>query len=322
MTPELIDIHAHLISPTFRARCESVGILGGIGEPLAEWHEQSVLEFLDAAGIRTQVLSFVTSGFAIPDIVFWKRLCRESNEELAEIVSRNSPRFAGLAMLPIGDEEACLRELEYALDILKLDGVALPSNAMGVYLGDPCTESLFQELSNRRALVHLHPNDIADGDAHTRPNWFPYLLELPFDTTRAVANLVLSGTMQRNPNVNVVLAHAGGAVPFLAARLQTAVFSVPGLQERLPQGVIHELRRFYYDVAMSTNDYAMKSLCKLVSADHILLGTDYPYMPAPAVLHSIALLEHTGQFTDSDLAKIKYENAQRLLPIMGSSGHV
>lgn len=122
-------------------------------------------------------------------------------------------------------KSAALDELAYALDVLRLDGVALPSNAGGTYLGDPAWNPLFDELDRRGAYVFVHPN------------WPPYepplggypiwLHEFPFDTTRAVVNLLYSGTLERCPNLRLQLAHLGGTVPFIAHRVASLLGPPP-----------------------------------------------------------------------------------------------
>lgn len=309
----IIDVHQHIVSDPFRSLLQSRGIRGGAGEELAQWSTEQVIGAMDQYGIRSSVLSYTISGINIDDMAFLATLCRESNIALAETVSANPWRFGGFAFLPLPDVDATLREIEYSLDTLKLDGVGMHSNMGGIYPGDERFDPVFEELNRRKAVVHLHPTDVPEFAARSLP-WPPYIVEFVFETCRAVANLVYSGTMDRFPDVSIILSHAGGAIPFLAWRLWTGEFTVPGFKERCPSGVFGALKRFYYDTAMASNAAVFGSLRETADAGRILFGTDYPYMPEIAIGLYLNELNKENGFSGDLQEGILHSNAERLFP--------
>jgi predicted TIM-barrel fold metal-dependent hydrolase len=162
--------------------------------------------------------------------------------------------------------------MTYALDTLKLDGVGFLASVDGKYLGDPDLDPIFAELNRRKAVVFVHPND-PPPDRATGLDFPGTLTEFVFDTTRAAANLIFSGTLERYPDVRIILAHAGGTVPFLAWRLSLGDTS-PKLREKAPQGVLAYLRRFYYETALSANPFALSSLQELADPSRIVFGSE------------------------------------------------
>ena len=155
-------------------------------------------------------------------------LARSVNEYAAQLVTRHPERFGSFATLPLPDVEAALDELTYALDTLHADGVVLYSNYAGIYLGDSHFNPIFAELDRRAAVVFLHPTvytgtalPTARNTGSPIPTLPGFMLEFVFDTTRAVADLVLSETLKRYPRVRLILSHAGGTVLFVAPKLVT-----------------------------------------------------------------------------------------------------
>ncbi len=313
-TPKtLIDVHQHIVPDVFRSLLNTVGITGGAGEDLAAWNEHATLATMDEYGIQASVVSYVLSGIDISDFNFFRRLCRECNTYTAELIAGYPGRFGGFALIPLPDVDGTLEEIAYALDELKLDGVGMHSNMGGIYPGDERFDPVFQELNRRKAVVHLHPTDIPERHERTLP-WPPYLVEFMFETTRAVANLVYSGTMERYPDISIILSHAGGAVPYLAWRLWTGEFTVPRLSETAPAGVYESLKRFYYDTAMASNPGTFGSLLELVGPEHILFGTDYPYMPDFAIGEFVRNIDEYSAFDTATKQGIKQDNAKELFP--------
>jgi predicted TIM-barrel fold metal-dependent hydrolase len=309
----MIDVHQHLVPDIFRSMLASVGITGGAGEELAPWDEQTTLAVMDKNGIRTAIVSYVLSGITIADRMFFRRFCRACNEYLAELIRKHRDRFGGFALLPLPDVDGTLEEIAYALDVLKLDGVGMHSNMGGIYVGDERFAPVFEELNRRKAVVHLHPTDTPESH-DIRPQWPPYIVEFMFETTRAVANLVYGGSMERYPDVSIIISHAGGAVPYLAWRLWTGEFTVPNLAEIAPGGVLESLKRFYYDTAMAANPGAFGSLVELVDASRIVFGTDYPYMPDYAIGEFIRQVEEYPKFDTAARVAIQHGNAMELFP--------
>jgi len=191
---------------------------------------------------------------------------------------RASPeRFA--AMLPLPDAGAAVAELAHALDTMGLEGVLLLSHVAGIYLGDPLREPLYAELDRRGAYVFLHPTVPANGAPLPHPGW---LYEFPFDTTRALANLIYTGTFERYPNIRWQIAHLGGATSVLADRLASLGAREPDKAEAAPAGVLEYLSRLYYDTGLANHELPYRAAAMLAPADHLLFGTDWPYLAMPA----------------------------------------
>jgi predicted TIM-barrel fold metal-dependent hydrolase len=315
-TSRFIDVHQHLVPDVFRDLLKGVGINGGAGEELAPWDVTTTLSAMDTFNIAASVLSYTISGIDITDAAFFRKLARESNEYLGRLVADHPDRFGGFALLPLPDIDGTLDEIAYALDVLKLDGVGMHSNMGGVYPGDPRLAPVFEELNRRHAVIHLHPTDIPEG-RNGRPGWLPYIVEFPFETVRAAADLVYSGTMERYPNVSIILSHAGGAVPYVSWRLFTGEFTVPGFHDRSPAGVFSYLKRFYYDTAMASHGSVFASLMEVADPSRIVFGTDYPYMPEMAIGLYVSEIEKYEGFDQDTLKDIEHNNALRLFPRLG-----
>jgi predicted TIM-barrel fold metal-dependent hydrolase len=181
-------------------------------------------------------------------------------------------------MLPLPDTDAALRELAHALDVMGLEGVLLLSHVAGTYLGDPSWEALYAELDRRAAHVFLHPTVPSVGVPLAHPAW---LYEFPFDTTRALANLVYSGTFERYPNIRWQIPHLGGATSVLAHRLASLTEREPQKAEAAPAGALEYLSRLYYDTGLANHDLPYRSATMLAPAEHIVFGTDWPYLRMP-----------------------------------------
>lgn len=302
-----IDVHHHWHPPVIRDAFEGVAI--GSSWPGGEWNVTSALGLMDRFDIRMAMLSVRN-----PRARITVAQCRQVNEAAARIVADYPARFGALAFLPQYDFDAVVAEAVHALDELALDGIGLNPSIDNTYLGAPEYDALMAELDRRRAVVLLHP---------TNPPFFDELgldirssvIEYVFETTRAIANLILSGTIERYPNIRWITAHAGGAAPYIAARLseQGERFD-PAVRERAPQGVIAYMKTLYYGTAQATSIYSLRALVELVDASHIVFGTDLPISPPSLIEESDAVLRGFDRFSAADLQSIQSGNALALFP--------
>jgi predicted TIM-barrel fold metal-dependent hydrolase len=227
-------------------------------------------------------------------------------------------RFASFACVPLPEIDASLEELSYALDVLKLDGVVLFTNSNGVYLGDPVQEPFFEELELRKGVVYVHPNPSPDPIAHSLglPD---NLLDFPTDTNRAVAQMHYTNRFARTPNVKYIFSHAGGSIPYLAARFAIIdeMGFIPGGEER---GTAADMfRHIYWDTALSLSNPVLHMLRDVAGTDQVLFGTDFPYLRKDlAVISKQRILENLVP-SDSEKRSILGNNALRLFPRLSSA---
>ena len=217
------------------------------------------------------------------------------------------------ATLSLPDIEGSLKEAAYALDVLHADGIHMWTSYGDKYLGHPFFTPLLEELNRRKAVVYTHPTTAPCCGALV-PEAPAAMIEYGTDTTRTIASLVLSGATNRFPDIRWIFSHAGGTMPFLVERFefQAGVQSrTPEGASKIPNGVLHELKRLHFDTAQSSNPYALSALIRLVSVNQIMFGTDFPYRTTAEHVKGLA---DCGLFTEADLAAIARGNAARLLP--------
>jgi 6-methylsalicylate decarboxylase len=270
-----VDAHAHVIPQEYVDVVPAPG--GNLPKPPAVSAED-LLAMMDRYAIDAAVISTGPPGAFFGDQVRANEVARLANELIAATVHANASRFAGLAMLPLPDPEAALTELAHALDELGLEGILLLSHVAGTYLGDPAWEELYAELDRRAAYVFLHPTVPSVGVPLAHPAW---LYEFPFETTRALTNLIYSGTFERYPNIRWQIAHLGGATAVLAHRIASLAGREPEKAEAAPAGTLEYLSRLYYDTGLANQDLPYRAATMLAPAEHIVFGTDWPYLRMP-----------------------------------------
>jgi predicted TIM-barrel fold metal-dependent hydrolase len=271
-----IDAHVHLLPAAYAAELERRDL---VPFPLPPWSLELTEAFMARHAIDAAVLSLSPPGVAFGDHGLALELARMVNEHTAEIVAADRSRFAGLAVLPLPDVDAALEEIRHALDVLQLDGIALLSNVGGIYPGAPELAPVFDELQRRGAYVFLHPTTPLGPPP--LPQYPPWLHEFPFDTTRAVIDLVWSGTLDRCPDMRLQVAHLGGAAPFLAHRIASLAAREPARADAVPGGALAALGRLYYDTGLANNELALATTAGVSSFEQVVFGTDWPYADLP-----------------------------------------
>jgi 6-methylsalicylate decarboxylase len=311
VTPHRIDVHHHILPPNYAAQVGDarIGPLILSGKT-PDWTPAQSIEMMDRHGIATSVTSISTPGLWFGDKTQTRDLARHCNDYAAGVRRDHPGRFGVFACLPLPDVDASLKEIEYAFDVLKADGIGLLTNYGEQYPGDPAFEPVFNELNRRKAVVFFHPT--AASSCPCLPGVPQATLEFPFDTTRAITSLLYGGTLARCRDTKFIFSHAGGAVPFLAERI-ARLASRPAFKERVPNGVIPELSRLYVDTALSANSFAFKSLLELVTIDKVLFGTDYPFAPEATATATVKGLAELG-LSAADLQAIERDNALAILP--------
>ena len=307
-----IDLHHHVIPDFYwEASNEDGNVAGGINPP--RWSLDGAIAYLDEARIDLAVPSISTPGVHLGDDAAARSLARRVNDYLADIKRDRPDRFGGFAALPLPDVEGSLDQIEYALDVLELDGVSMMTNAGGSYLGDSHFDPIFAELQRRAAVVFIHPIASPDPIAHTLglPDT---LLDYPVDTSRAIAKLHYSNTFARTPDVKYVFVHAGGTIPYLASRFSIVdeMDVIPGAQVR---GAFADvLLRLYWDTASAFSDPVLHMLRSVTGLGNVVFGTDYPYPRDAISIAGLHQLESTAELDDNERRDVLGESAARLIP--------
>lgn len=276
--------------------------------PLPVWDDNARLEEIDRAGIDVEILSNPPVYTRVDERA--PELCRRVNDALAASCRRYPDRFKALAHLPFNDTGSALSEMARALDQLGCVGVLVTSNVGGRYLDAPEFQPFWEEVNRRGTPTFMHP---ANSPSY-RDDQPPTLLSFPFDTTLSAYKLVRVNLFERFPELTLVLAHLGGALPYLARRIDLA-FDSPGFYGAYPKPrkrPSETMRRVYVDTALGWNRGAFECACELVGTEHIVFGTDY-------FIRSTNFMERTREFIDAiglrprDRELIYWENAARIL---------
>lgn len=315
-----IDLHAHFLPPEYRASLLAQGYATIGGYPTPEWSPERALDFMGRYDIQAQVVSVSDPGVSYLSGVEARDMSRYCNSYAADLIRQHPTRFGAFAVLPMPDVSASIAELAHALDDLGLDGVVLLSAYDGVYLGDPRFEPLMAELARRHAYVFIHPAAVPTGSKPGLP--LPdFLYEFTFETTRAAAQLMYSGTLQRHPTIRFHLAHAGGTVPFLSYRLGLfAEAMLPGAKLSSDEPNIERLdipgaiRNLFYDTALSPTPAAMKSVLEASTREHIVFGSDWPFSELLFTASGDPQPQLAQTFGPTERMEIERGNAMRELP--------
>ncbi len=269
-------------------------------------HRQDVL---DTAGIDRQVLTFTAPGTVLEEPERAGALAQTVNDALARVVTERPQRFSALATLPLNDPQASVVELERAMNELGFGGAMVFGNVNGVALADRRFWPLYELASATGAVMYIHPTYPLGVEAMTE-YWLMPLVGFPFDTTLAAATLVFSGVVERFPGIRWVLAHLGGAIPYMAERLDRGYYAFSECRKEIGRPPSAYLREFYYDT-VNFDLRALELAIAFVGVDRLLAGSDYPHQVGSLeqMLQSIRALN----LSDEDRGKILGGNAAGLL---------
>ncbi|MGB6754247.1 MAG: amidohydrolase family protein [Xanthobacteraceae bacterium] len=267
-----IDVHHHFLPPGYiQAIEERLPLSHGKrhSAQMIGWSPAVDIDHMDAAGVAFAIGSISIPGVWFGEIELARRLARGWNEYASAVVRDHPGRFGFFAVIAPPDIDGSLSEFEYALDVLKADGIALLSNYEGKWLGDAEFSPIMSELNRRSAVVFVHPTLAFEG--RTLPGIRSQILEAPFDTTRTIVSLLINGVLSGYPDIRFIFAHGGGAIPYLAGRV-AALYDRSGEPQH---DLFHEqLRRLYFDTALVMNEPAMAALRAFSPRSRLLLGTD------------------------------------------------
>ncbi|WP_068503894.1 amidohydrolase family protein [Paenibacillus kribbensis] len=317
--PFRIDVHHHIIPEVYRAALETHGVSKSGGMTIKKWVPEDSLELMDRLGIQAAIGSISEPGLIpITKKEDAKKNARQVNEFQAEMIQKYPNRFGGFAVIPLPDVDAALEEIRYALDVLKLDGVGLLTNYQEDFLGDPIFDPIFDELNKRQAVVHIHPS--SPPASYKRPKYIvaDFMIEFTFNTTRATTNLILGGTIERCPDLKIILSHGGGTIPFLKERISSSQLAVEKIMgDKIPnlkKNAEEYMKQFYYDTALITAPASLNAIKATTDVSHILYGSDAHYAPEDIEHYMNAQLEQFEGFSKEQLMDVTRNNALELFP--------
>ena len=321
----VIDVHNHFYPPDYldalRSRKSVVRVTTGKdGNPHIHYpgdynvavpghrdiaYRQNVLE---KEGVDTQVITLTTPGTHVEKAAYAAKLASLVNDAFAKIIAERGPRFAALATLPLNSPKASVKELRRAMEQLKLPGAMLFSNVNGVALADKRFWPLYEYANDKGAVLHIHPTHPLGVEA-MEEYWLMPLVGFLMDTTLAAAHLVFSGVPERFPRIKWVLGHLGGAIPYLAERLDRGYRAFSECREHITRPPSEYLKTWHYDT-VNFDHNALELAIKFAGADQILAGSDYPHMigSVPKMLTALRSLN----VPDADKAQILGGNAARV----------
>ena len=305
MAQGVIDVHSHVITPEYVSALEIEGRVMDEGFPLPKYDMENHLKWMDEAGVETSVLTLAAPQPTSAQTV------RQTNEAAA---------FMFCAALPLPDVSKAIEEAKYALDVLKADGIKLATNLQGQYLGAPELDTLFSFLNERKAVVILHPHRPEPVNKQVMQQTPLAMQEYLSETTRAVSNMISRNVLARYNNIKVIVPHCGAYLPLAIPRMKSLT---PVMQANKMVGEIDyeaNLRTLYYDLAGAHSPEAIRMLLTITTPDHLLYGSDYPYVTPQVLTQSLARMKDYLS-KEPDLAPFKemilWKNAKWLLEQTG-----
>ncbi len=317
MTPEAEEIAAPLFTPE---RDPFIAYSGPVSDAYNRMHFAEILPNLtqpsqrlrdmDRMGVDIQAISVVPPQYfywAEPDV--GARLSGMVNDRLFEIVQGHPDRFVGLGTVPLQDIDLALGELERVVGELRFSGLEICTNVNGIDFDHPRFVPFFEKVVEHDLLLVVHPNGFTHGERLAN-YYLINTLGMPMDSTVFIARMIFGGVMERFPDLKVCVTHGGGYLPFYAARFDHAYEARDDCREHITREPSSYLAQMYFDT-MVFDPTMIATLVKRWGADHVLLGTDYPYDMGEA--DPLGLLAKVEDLADRERTLIAGGNAARLL---------
>jgi aminocarboxymuconate-semialdehyde decarboxylase len=312
-----VDLHCHIHTPAAddlakQATAPGVDQMARYGDPRTIAQQQKLraeldrkltsieqrIADMDRMGIDVQAIS--TSPlqyYYATEADIGRRICRTINERLAEITATHPDRFAPLATVPLQAPELAVAELEYCMTKLGFRGMEIGTNVRGVELSDARFERLFARAEELGAVIFLHPVGFN-------------VIGNPLDTTVALSHIVFGGVLERHPRLKFVAAHGGGYLGHYPARMDHAYRVRPECHDYITRPPTHYMKKVYFDT-MVFSETQLRHLVNLWGADHVVIGTDYPY--DMGYYKPVDFVERTKSLTRAQKDAIIGGNAAKLL---------
>jgi predicted TIM-barrel fold metal-dependent hydrolase len=293
-----IDTHCHVVPPAFVTAHHMEAT-----EEFKAWSVARQLEEMDMNGIEVGMQGINSPGVDLVDQADAIKLARDCNDFAAKVMQDHPKRYGVMTALPMLHVDAALKEIEYGYSALKADGISMTTSYQGKLISEPMFEPVLAELNRRKSVVFAHPQTISrDRSMNTR------VLEMPYDTGRAILDMVVRGNFKKYPNIRWIFAHGGGALPILWERAEEITAKTP--DKPLAAGIRTVLKDLHFDVIGVANKLDFQLVAGLWGTDRLTFGTDWPFVQAKTTAGNFDALGLSA----ADAYKINRGNAEKLFP--------
>ena len=326
-----VDIHCHVHTPEADAMVE--GVFSVERDATMRFANERTREVQRQQGERTQIqLTSVEKRLADMDMMgiemqaispapvqmyYWAEpdlglaTARVVNDNIAAIVARHPDRFAGMGTVPLQTPELAIGELERLVNSLGMRGVEISSNVAGEDLSAGRFRKFFARVEELGVVLFMHPSGFSDGRRFA-DHYFSNVIGIPLESTIAVHHLIFGGVLDAYPGLKLVIAHGGGYLPAYSGRIDHAASARPDTCEHIADDPTSYLKRLHFDTMVFTH-HQLEYLVRQYGADHVLMGTDYPYDMGE--IDPIGFIEGARGLSAADREAMFGGNAARLLDI-------
>jgi predicted TIM-barrel fold metal-dependent hydrolase len=310
-----IDVHGHVWTDQYLDLMDKYGkkdtnIQRGKEAGISEAEMSKRFAVMDATGVEMQVLSICPQAPNFEDKSHAVDAAKRANDLYAETVQKWPKRFMAYAALPLPHVDEALKELDRGLSQLKFVGVTMTTFVLDKSLGDPLFAPIYEEINRRKGVLYIHPS--GNGVASPFVSAFKLTWEIgaPMEDTVSVLHLISKGVPQRYPNMRIINSHLGGMLPMVYQRLDNQYT----WENPLPEKPSITAKRMWYDTVGHGWPPALRAAVDSMGADHIVLGTDFPYESGELFKRAINYVSDAG-LKQSDIDKILDQNAAAVLGV-------
>ncbi len=314
-----IDVHNHFYPTKFLKQLENVGSTVGITIETDDWGRQILvqhgnrlvtitppmnnvnkrIEDMDQSGFDMQILTLSAPSVDIFPVEIGETLAKVVNDEIAQVCQEDPDHFMAFATLPFIDPDRTVIELERCIDALGFKGACMGTNINGMGLDDQILYPFYERMADYDLPIHIHPRAPADKETYKDYRLVP-MIGFEMELCIAVVRLIMGGVMERFPNLKFIVSHLGGALPYLAERIQNCYEAYPECQENISRPAKDYLKRFFYDT-VSFFEPALMCAYSFLGAKRLILGSDYPHVIGD-IREAVTSIEHLDiPQTDKDM---------------------